>query len=92
MFSPLLVMLLNIMIFVKYRLDCVTSLLFARPKKGNLPISANYRGIQMMKAVACLFDRIITKRLSMWICVNEEQSADQKGKSTLNHLFTLSER
>ena len=42
-----------------------------------------------MKAVACLFDRIITKRLSIWICVSEEQSAYQKGKSTLNHLFTF---
>ena len=45
MFSPLLVMLLNIMFFVKYPLDCATSLLFTIPKKGNLSISANYRGI-----------------------------------------------
>ena len=78
LFSPLLIVLLNIMFYVKYPLDCATALLFAIPKKGDLSRSSNYRGIKMMKAIACFFDRIITNRLSRWIYVNEEQSAYQK--------------
>ena len=47
----------------------------------------NYRGIQMMKSLACLYDRIIANRLKLWL--NANQSAFQKGKSTLIHIFTL---
>ena len=36
-----------------------------------------------------LYDRVIAKRLICWAKINPEQSAFQKGKSTLNHIFLL---
>ena len=66
-----------------------TSLLSLIPKKGNLKLPKNYRGIQMLKLLACLYDRIITNRLKLWLPLNNNQTAFQKGKSTLIHIFTL---
>ena len=43
----------------------------------------------MLPAIDALFDRIIANRLNLWLGVNSEQSAFQKGKSTLHQLFTL---
>ena len=42
-----------------------------------------------MKALACLYDRIIVNRLKLWLPFNIDQTAFQKGKSTLLHIFTL---
>ena len=42
-----------------------------------------------MSAIACLYDRILNTRLQSWMMVSAEQTAYQKGKSVLNHLFTL---
>ena len=49
----------------------------------------NFRGIQMMKSLACLYDRIITNRLKPWLIFHVDQTAFQKFKSTLIHVFTL---
>ena len=49
----------------------------------------NFSGIQMMKSIACLYDRIIANRLKLWSSFNVNQIAFQKGKSTLLHIFTL---
>ena len=65
------------------------SLLCALPKKGNLKLPRNYRGIQMMPLIAGLYDRIIANRLTRWIKVNYEQTAFQKGKSTIHHIMTI---
>ena len=89
LFLPILVILMNLMFYVKYPKDCLLSLLFAIPKKGGATKAFNYRGIQMMTAIACLFDRILAARLDKWLPISDEQSAYQKGKSTMNHLFTL---
>ena len=43
----------------------------------------------MMTTFACLFDRVLDARLDMWLPISDEQSAYQKLKSTLNHIFTL---
>jgi hypothetical protein len=42
-----------------------------------------------MKTLACLYDRIITNRLKPWLRFHIDQTAFQKGKSTLIHIFTL---
>ena len=88
-FLPLLVMLMNFMFFVQYPLQLAVSLLFTIPKSGDLSIATNFRGIQMMKSIACLYDRILNTRLLSWIRVSAEQTAYQVGKSILNHLFTV---
>ena len=87
--SQILLILLNIMFFVRYPLSLATSLVSLIPKKGNLKLTKNYRGIQMLKLLACLFDRIIANRLKLWLSFHHDQTAFQTGKSTLIHIFTL---
>ena len=87
--SPIILLLLNILFFVKYPVKLAISLLIALPKKGNLALPKNYRGIQMIPALAVLFDRIVTKRLYPWIGLHNEQTAFQKLKSAIHHIFTI---
>ena len=87
--SPILLLFFNIMFFVSYPLQLARSLLISLPKKGNLSLPKNYRGIQMLTALGALYDRIIANRLYKWTGVNYEQSAFQKGKSTIHQLFTI---
>ena len=42
-----------------------------------------------MKSLACLFHRIITNRLKLWLKLNIDQTAFQKGKSTLLHILNI---
>ena len=88
--SPLILLMLNTMFFIAYP-EClaIISHLTAIPKKGDLSLVTNYRGIQMLPALAVLFDRIIANRLVRWLGVHHVQSAFQKAKSTLHQLFTI---
>ena len=85
LFSPILLILMNITFYVQYPIQCLTSVLFAKISAKSL----NYIEIQMMSAIASLFDRLIAARLDLWLPISDEQSAYQKGKSTMNHIFTL---
>ena len=89
--SPIIVLLMNILFYVAYPIKLAISLLTAIPKKGNLSLAKNYRGIQMMAALAVLYDRIITLRIVKWIIakIHDVQSGFQKFKSTLHQIFTL---
>ena len=88
-FMALLVTMMNAIFSIKYPVSLAYSLLSLIPKKGNLMLPKNYRGVQMMKTLACLYDRIITNRLKPWLKFHIDQTAFQKGKSTLIHIFTL---
>ncbi len=88
-FSPVLLILFNLIFFVTYPLKFGISLLSAISKKGNLKLLTNYRGIHMQNLLSLLYDRVIANRLTMWAKIHPEQSAFQKGKSTLNHIFLL---
>ena len=88
-FSLILVSLMNMIFYVKYPMSLACSLLSLIPKTGNLMLPKNYRGIQMLKTLACLYDRIITNRLKLWLPINSDQTAFQKCKSTLIHIFTI---
>ena len=87
-FSPLILLILNIMFYINYPVELAVSLLNAIPKPGP-PSPKNFRGIQMLRALAVLYDRIITNRLELWVCVNAVQSGFQKLKSTLHQIFTI---
>ena len=89
MMAPLLLMFFNIMFYIAYPVSLAKSLLSALPKKGNLSLPVNYRGIQMLAALSALYDRILTIRLRGWCLINYLQSAFQSGKSTLHQIFTL---
>ena len=43
----------------------------------------------LLRVLGALYDRIIAIRLNRWLGVSDEQSAYQKLKSTLHHLFTI---
>ena len=84
-----LLMLLNAMFFYAYPLKPTLSMLTAIPKTGNLMCSNNYRGIQVQPLLGTLYDRILASRLTAWSSISDEQSVFQKGKGTLNRIFTL---
>ena len=86
---PLVLIVMNILFYISYPPKLALSILNALPKKGNLSLSKNYRGIQTLQAFGVLFDRIITNRFKFWLGVNDEQSAFQKFKSTIHQLFTI---
>ena len=81
--------LLNVIFFFCYPMKLCLSLLHAIPKKGNLRLVTNFRGTQMQPLLGLLYDRIIALRLIAWAKINSEQSAFQKGKSTVDKIFTL---
>ena len=84
-----ILLLLNAIFYVAYPLKLALSILYAIPKKGNLLLSSNYRGIQVQPLLGLLYDRILANRLIEWAKISDEQTAFQKGKGTLNHIFTL---
>ena len=88
-FMMLLVTIFNVMFYVKYPVSLACSLLSLIPQKGNLLLPKNWRGVQMLRSLACLYDRIIANRLKIWLPFNIDQTAFQKWKSTLLHIFTL---
>ena len=62
-FGLMLVHIMNMMFYVNYPVELACSLLSLIPKKGNLMLPKNFRGIQMMKSLSCLYGRIIANRL-----------------------------
>ena len=87
--SPLMLILFNLIFYVSYPIKFGISVLSTIPKKGNLKLLTNYRGIHMQNLMSLLYDRIIANRLIIWAKIHPEQTAFQKGKSTLNHIFLL---
>ena len=57
---PLFLMLFNCIFYLYYPLSLACSLLFTIPKKGNLKLPSNFRGIQMLKTLG---DRTLSRRL-----------------------------
>ena len=86
---PLFLMLFNCIFYLYYPLSLACSLLFTIPKKGNLKLPSNFRGIQMLKTLGVLYDRTLSRRLDRWLNVHDEQTGFLKGKSTVTQLFTL---
>ena len=87
--SPAIFIPLNLLFYVAYPVKLATSLLFPIPKKGNSNLVSNLRGIQMQPLLGILYDRIIANRLILWSKVSPEQTAFQKGKSTIDQIFLL---
>ena len=85
--NPIILILLNTMFYVSYPTNLAISMLTAIPKKGNSKFC--YRGIQMLPTLGAFFDRILANRLNKWAGVGDEQTAFQKGMSTILQLFTI---
>ena len=54
------IMLFNCIFYSHYPIKLACSLLFALPKRGNLTIPNNFRGIQMLSTIGVLYDRILS--------------------------------
>ena len=87
--SPILLIFFNLVFYVSYPIKFGMSILATIPKKGNLKLLTNYHGIHMQNLLSLVYDRIIANRLLLWARIHPEQTAFQKGKSTLNHIFLL---
>ena len=87
--TGVVLLLMNTILFDKFPVNLCTSVLTAIPKPGNLKLANNYRGIQMQPLLANLYDRILSNRLMRWVKINNEQTAFQKGKSTIDQIFIL---
>ena len=87
--SSIILLLLNMILYNSWPSILCVSLLSLIPKTGNLRLPTNFRGIQMQPLFANLFDRILGNRLLSWVKINDEQTAFQKGKGTLDQIFLL---
>ena len=85
----IILLLLNTILFNVYPSKLCVSLLSVIPKSGNLSLPTNYRGIQMQPLLANLYDRVLANRLIQWVKINDEQTAFQKGKGTIDQIFIL---
>ena len=87
--SAVVLLLLNLILYNSLPSKLSVALLSLIPKTGNLRLPTNFRGIQMQPLFANMFDKILSNRLIRWVKVNDEQTAFQKGKGTLDQLFIL---
>ena len=88
-FMSLIGLILNAIFYGCYPIKLACSLLFSIPKKGNLHLPKNFRGIQMLPTLGVLYDRILYGRLEKWLNIHNEQTGFQKGKSTTHQIFTI---
>ena len=69
----------------------ITSLLVTIPKKGDLSLATNYRGIALMPTISKLFDRLLLHRLRK--ALNPHLRTNQNGfrpdRSTQQHIMCL---
>ena len=61
------------------------------PKKGDLSLCKNWRGITLLSITSKVFSRVILDRISESLnpLLRKEQAGFRKGKSCGDHIFTL---
>ena len=63
-------------------------------KKGDFDKPDNYRGISLLSILSKVFTGVLNQRLNKWVEENdiltEAQAGFRKGRSTTDHIFTLS--
>ena len=84
-----IVLLFNLMFYIRYPMQLACSLLHSIPKSSNLRLPCNFRGIHILPTLGVLYDPVLSERLSKWVKVQDEQSGFRKGKSTLHQIFTI---
>ena len=70
--APIILILFNLIFYVVYPVKLGISLLSAIPKKGNLKLMSNYRGIHVQNLLSLLYDRVIAEILICWAKINPE--------------------
>ena len=67
----LILVLFNLIFFAVDIVKWAPSMLFTVPKKGNLKLITNWRGIQLSEYFNAWYDRILSNRIKMWMCVDQ---------------------
>ena len=86
---PYMYLLVNNVFFATYEINWAPSMLFSIPKKGNLKLVKNWRGIQVGEYINSWYDRILCNRIKLWMNIDEFQTAYQKGKGCNTQIFTF---
>ena len=86
---PYVLTIMNIVFFASSTIINAPSLLFAIPKKGNLKLAKNWRGIQLGEYINSWYDRILSNRIKLWMNIDEFQTAYQSGKGCNTQIFTF---
>ena len=75
--------------------DWARGLIFPIFKEGDPKVPDNYRGITLLSVVGKLYSMVLNRRVTGWCerhkVLVEEQAGFRPGRSTQDHLFTLSE-
>ena len=71
--------------------DWKMGLIVKLPKKGDLSLCKNWRGITLLSITSKVFSRVILDRISEALdpLLRKEQAGFRKGKSCGDHIFTL---
>jgi len=69
----------------------ITAVICTILKKGDPTKTKNYRGISLLDTCYKVYTSLILERINPYVneIVGEYQSGFRKGKSTLDHIFTL---
>ena len=75
--------------------DWARGLIFPLFKDGDARVPDNYRGITLLSVVGKIYTSILNARVTLWCekhgVLSEEQAGFRPGRSTVDHIFTLSE-
>ena len=85
----IMLIIFNLIFFATKPVCWAASMLFPIPKKGDLTLSNNWRGIQLGEYFGAWYDRIIGNRIRRWMCIDEFQTAYQKFKDCNTQIFTV---
>ena len=71
--------------------DWKMGLIVKLPKKGDLSLCKNWRGVTLLSITSKVFSRVILDRISEALdpLLRKEQAGFRKGKSCGDHIFTL---
>ena len=87
---PYMYLLMNTVFLATYEIvKWAPSMLFSIPKKGNLKLVKNWRGIQVGEYINLWYDRILCNRIKLWMNINEFQTAYQRGEGCNTQIFTF---
>jgi hypothetical protein len=76
--------------------DWARGLIFPLYKDGDNRVPENYRGITLLSAVGKIYTSVLNARVTKWCekygVLSEEQAGFRPGRSTSDHIFSISER
>ena len=76
----------NVFMSAMYPVSWINAKLFTVFKRGSRLLVKNYRAINVINAIAKLYDMVLCARLSAWFSPLREQAGAQRGRGCLEHI------